>query len=106
MNIFLKLLIAVAIFVWLLLLAIAIYPPLMGDRFILGEDVVRHNMVNCGNPDGLIVIETGRVIEIGEEFEMLGEEIVDDDGMSEIRVYDGTVRREDMFICEVVSTDD
>jgi len=58
-------------------------------------------MFNCGNPDGLIVIETGRVIELGEKFEMFGDEVVDDNGVSEIKVYDGTIRREDMFICKV-----
>jgi hypothetical protein len=58
-------------------------------------------MYNCGNPEGLEVIETGRMIGPNETFEMIGNEIVDEDGLSTVRVFDGTIRKSDLFICEV-----
>jgi hypothetical protein len=57
-------------------------------------------MYNCGNPEGLEVIETGRIIGLNETFEMIGNEVVDEDGLSTIRVFDGTIQKYDLFICE------
>ena len=57
-------------------------------------------MYNCGNPEGLEVIETGRIIGLGETFEMIGNEVIDEDGLSTIRVFDGAIQNYDLFICE------
>ena len=51
-------------------------------------------MWNCANPEGITVIETGRVIPQGEQFEVFG--------MDEnyLKVKDGTVNAD--YVCEVV----
>jgi hypothetical protein len=58
-------------------------------------------MVNCGNPEGLTVHPSGRVIEQGETFTVIGYETVDEAGISSVTVYDGTISGEELFICEV-----
>ena len=55
-------------------------------------------MWNCANPEGIVVIETGRVIPEGETFEVIGNEIINADGSSYWQVEDGTVNAD--FICE------
>lgn len=57
-------------------------------------------MTNCGNPEGLIVQPSGRIIEQGETFTVLGTETVDEAGVSSVTVYDGTISG-DLYICEV-----
>ena len=57
-------------------------------------------MYNCGNPEGLTVQPSGRVIEQGETFTQIGDETVDEDGVSSVQVYDGTISG-DLYICEV-----
>ena len=54
-------------------------------------------MTNCANPDGVKVIETGRVIEYGYSFLVYGDEIVTEDGTF-WKVYDGTISAD--YICE------
>jgi hypothetical protein len=71
-------------------------------NIVSAQQETRTLMGNCGNPDGLVVQETGRVIAEDQVFEMIGEESVDEDGVSTIHVFDGTIRRQDLFICEVV----
>ena len=57
-------------------------------------------MYNCGHPEGLTVQPSGRVIEQGETFTQIGDETVDEDGVSSVQVYDGTISG-DLYICEV-----
>ena len=58
-------------------------------------------MSNCGHPEGLMVQPSGRVIEAGETFTVIGFETVDAAGVSSVQVYDGTISGEELFICEV-----
>jgi hypothetical protein len=69
--------------------------------FILSsaQSPIIHNVYNCGNPDGLVVHETGRIIQYGEVFEMIGDEAVNANGVSTITVFDGTIEGNDLFIC-------
>ena len=57
-------------------------------------------MYNCGHPEGLTVQPSGRVIEAGETFIIIGLETVDADGVSSVNVYDGVISG-DLYICEV-----
>jgi len=52
-------------------------------------------MWNCANPEGITVIETGRVIPQGERFEVydIGEEF--------LKVIDGTINAD--YVCEVTN---
>ena len=59
-----------------------------------------YEMYNCGHPEGLTVQPSGRVIEQGETFTQIGDETVDEDGVSSVQVYDGTISG-DLYICEV-----
>ena len=61
-----------------------------------GETLMR----NCGNPEGLTVQPSGRVIEAGETFIIIGYESVDAVGVSSVQVYDGVISG-DLYICEV-----
>jgi hypothetical protein len=56
---------------------------------------------NCGNPEGLTVQPSGRIIEEGEVFTQIGYETVDEAGVSSVQVYDGTITGTELFICEV-----
>jgi hypothetical protein len=58
---------------------------------------------NCGNPEGLIVQPSGRIIEQGEIFVQIGDEIVNyETGVSSVNVYDGTISGQELFICEAL----
>jgi hypothetical protein len=85
------------VFVCLAVLVTAAYPPILGNSFVLASEE-RHMMVNCANPDGVVVKETGRVIAEGETFEVIGYEIIEEDGSTYWRVEDGVINAD--FVCE------
>jgi putative nucleotidyltransferase with HDIG domain len=84
----------------LIALAITVYPPILGDRYVLEkQDAVIHVMYNCANPEGIVVDGSGRVIAYGEKFEVYGSEtVIEETGYSFWQVIDGTVNAD--YICE------
>jgi hypothetical protein len=87
-----------ALIFWAVVIAIALL-----WTSVSAQDDITSQVYNCGNPDGLIVQPSGRVIEQGEIFIQIGDEIVNyETGVSSVNVYDGTISREDLFICEVL----
>lgn len=62
-----------------------------------------HVVWNCGQPDGLVVRETSRLIALDEIFEQIGDEVVDENGYSHIAVFDGTIWEIDnngLYVCD------
>ena len=57
------------------LLVTAAYSLILGDRYVPASEE-HHMMINCANPEGIVVEETGRVIAQGETFEVIGYEII------------------------------
>jgi hypothetical protein len=86
-----------ALIFWAVVIAIALL-----WSSVSAQDEITSQMYNCGNPEGLIVQPSGRVIEQDEIFIQIGYETVDEAGISSVNVYDGTISREDLFICEVL----
>jgi len=60
--------------------------------------------INCGipnEPDPLVVYPSGRIIYQGESFLILGDIEVDPEtGVETIYLEDGTIQRDDLYICE------
>jgi len=85
------------VFVCAALLVAGAYPPLLGNRYVLASEE-RRLMINCANPEGITVEETGRVIAPGETFIVIGYEIIEEDGSTYWRVEDGRVSAD--YVCE------
>ena len=91
-----------AIILWLLIVLLSCVimreqnsPVTIGGKH---REEARHMMTNCANPEGVRVIETGRVIDYGYSFVVYGNEIVNEYGTF-WRVEDGTISAD--YICEV-----
>lgn len=70
---------------------------------VLAQEPDGIKMYNCGNPGGLQVDPSGRVIKQDEVFIMIGQEYLNEDGMSVLTVYDGVIVEDSdgLFVCEV-----